>query len=463
MKLKFKLTLLCALLLFLVAVSLTGAMLWQVREQSYELLTQSTEETLNGLVSGFTRLLYSAPEEALEGPGRGAFLTYSFRSQGIPGSILVADGACLTASTPIAPEQDWPQRCGRGLRVSSEGRNYLVLGQSTTVLDIPCSIYLVADASHIQRQLWQLSGRYALLALAVGFLGLGAVYGLVSRTLRPLAELSRAAERIAAGNYSQRVPQNAADEVGLLAGSFNRMAQAVQTHVDTLQEQNARQTLFLRAVTHELKTPLTSLLLNVNTLQTLYLPQEQQEALLESMDTQLHWLETMVKKLLTLLSMKKKVQPVPTDIPALLAQARELTRPICQKYGVTLYTDCRISTLVVDQDLICSALVNLIENSAKASLPGSGIWLRAGATGFTVEDRGRGIPPQDLHRVTDPFYMGDPSRSKSTGGFGLGLALVREVALAHGGTLDLESTEGIGTTARILLPGCNGNQTVMGR
>ena len=451
MKLKLKLTLLCALLLFLVAVSLTGAMLWQVRKQSYELLTQSTEETLNSLVSNFTRLLYSATAEALEGPGRGAFLTYSFRSQGIPGSILVADGVCLSAPTPIAPEQDWPQRCGRGLRVSSEGRNYLVLGQGTTVLDIPCHIYLVAEADHIQRQLWQLSGRYALLALAVGLLGLGAVYYLVSRTLRPLEVLSQAAERIAAGNYSQRVPQNAADEVGLLAGSFNRMAQAVETHVDTLQEQNARQTLFLRAVTHELKTPLTSLLLNVNTLQTLYLPQERQEALLDSMDTQLHWLETMVKKLLTLLSMKNKVQPVPTDIPALLAQAQKLTRPVCQKYGVTLYTDCQISTLVVDKDLICSALVNLIENSAKASLPGGAIWLRAAETGFTVEDRGRGIPPQDLRRVTDPFYMGDPSRSKSTGGFGLGLALVREVALAHGGTLELESTESVGTTARILL------------
>ena len=451
MKLKLKLTLLCALLLFLVAVSLTGAMLWQVREQSYELLTQSTQKTLDSLVSGFSQLLYKAPEEALKGPAQEAFLTYSFRAQGIPGSVLVVDGVCLTASTPIAPEQDWPQRSSRGLRVSSGGKNYLVLGQSTTGFDISCHIYLVADASFIQGQLWQLSGRYVLLALAIGLLGLGAVYFMVSHALGPLTKLSQAAERIAAGNYGQRVPQTSADEVGLLAGSFNRMAQAVETHVDTLQEQNARQTLFLRAVTHELKTPLTSLLLNVNTLQTLYLPQEQQEALLGSMDTQLHWLETMVRKLLTLLSMKSKVQPVPTDVAALLAQAQELTRPVCQKYGVTLYTDCQMSTLVVDKDLICSALVNLIENSAKASFPGGMIWLRGTEKGFTVEDRGRGIPPQDLQRVTEPFYMGDPSRSKSTGGFGLGLALVREVALAHGGTLDLESTEGIGTTARILL------------
>ena len=84
------------------------------------------------------------------------------------------------------------------------------------------------------------------------------------------------------------------------------MALAVETHVDTLREQNERQKLFVGAVTHELKTPLTSLLLNVNTLRNVYLPEEKQEALLTSMDAQLHWLETMVRKLLTLLSMKKE-------------------------------------------------------------------------------------------------------------------------------------------------------------
>lgn len=107
-------------------------------------------------------------------------------------------------------------------------------------------------------------------------------------------------------------------------------------------------------------------------------------------------------------------------------------------------------------DLMCIALVNLVENSAKASAPGQTIRIQASETGFTVTDHGRGIPEKDLQRVTDPFYMGDPSRSKANGGFGLGLALVREIAAVHGGTLTLESTLGEGTTARIVI----GNQTV---
>ena len=96
--------------------------------------------------------------------------------------------------------------------------------------------------------------------------------------------------------------------------------------------------------------------------------------------------------------------------------------------------------------------MNLVENGAKASKPGDCIEILADSTGFTVTDHGRGIPEKDLARVTDPFYMGDPSRSKQSGGFGLGLALVKEIAAAHGGTLELTSRPGQGTVAKIRLP-----------
>ena len=143
-------------------------------------------------------------------------------------------------------------------------------------------------------------------------------------------------------------------------------------------------------------------------------------------------------------------------MPELLTQVRELTRPIMEKYGTSLEITCNGDILPVDKDLMCIALVNLVENSAKASAPGQTIRIQASEMGFTVTDHGRGIPEKDLQRVTDPFYMGDPSRSKANGGFGLGLALVREIAAVHGGTLVLESTLGEGTTARIVI----GNQTV---
>ena len=92
MKLKTKLTILCAALLFAVAVSLTAAMLWQVREQSYEALLQSTEETLNDLVDDFGTAVYRSSTDGLDSLSRKVLLTYCFRSCSVPGSALVVNG-----------------------------------------------------------------------------------------------------------------------------------------------------------------------------------------------------------------------------------------------------------------------------------------------------------------------------------------------------------------------------------
>ena len=463
MKLRTKLTALCAGLLFLVTVSLSAAMLWQVREQSYGALRSQSEETLEAVTAAFERAVYRDYPEAGSPRTKRVFLNYCFRSCGVPGSVLVVNGARLAALTPIAPEAylELPAIGGiQSARCRIGGTPYLILGKRLDILEDQCSVYLAADASAISGALLQLAGRFAVLALSVGLVGLAAVRWLIRRTLRPLSALSEAAGQIAAGSYSQRVPEKTRDEVGLLAGSFNRMAGAVEEQVRTLQEQNARQRLFLGAVTHELKTPLTSLLLNVNTLQTVYLSEEKQASILESMDTQLRWLETMVRKLLTLLSMRRSAKLSPVSVPALLDRVQALTGDICGKYGVSLEVTGNVDVLSVDEDLISSALVNLVENSAKASQPGQKIWLTAEETGFTVTDWGRGIPQKDLERVTEPFYMGDPSRSKAGGGFGLGLALVKEIAAVHGGCLELESAPGQGTTARLRL---GGNQTVTGR
>ena len=455
MKLKTKLTALCGGLLLAVALCLSGTMLWQVREQAYGSLLESASKTFEEMTQSFQNAVYhSGLEDAASLPEK-TYLTYCFRTTGEPGGALIVNGERLSVPTTIDPS-DYLEVAYNSDPMSARcfvgGRHYLILGSAQELWGMRCELYLVSDASYIYTNLQVLAGRFALLALIIGLVGLAAVRCLLGRALSPLAALSEAAERIAAGNYSRRVPVNSQDEVGALAEDFNRMALAVETHVDALREQNQRQQLFLGAVTHELKTPLTSLLLNVNTLQNVYLPPQKQEAILERMDTQLHWLETMVRKLLLLLSMEKNAKLEPASVPALMGQVQALTREICKKYGVTLEIRFTADTLSMDRDLMCSALVNLVENSAKASQPGEKIQLLAYAGGFTVTDRGCGIAPEDLQRVTEPFYMGDPSRSKKNGGFGLGLALVREIAAVHGGSLVLESTPGQGTTARIVLP-----------
>ena len=463
MKLVTKLTVLCAALLFAVAAALSGAMLWQVREQSYQSLTQRSEEQLNALAASFAEGLtfnYAAIESS---SAQKVFLQYSFRNCGVDGGVLAMNGELLSAPTQIDPRNYLDVTLKDGVqtaRCSAAGRQYLILGRALEWKQGEFQVYLVSDASFIRLELAELLGRFVLMALCVCVFGLFGVRWLIRRTLSPLSQLQKTTEHIAGGNYGERVRVSSQDEVGLLAENFNRMAAAVESHFQDLTEQNTRQRLFIGSVTHEFKTPLTSLLLNVDTLRTVYLPEEKQEELLEAMDGQLHWLEQMVHKLLKLISLGKSAQLGPSSVPELLEQVQKMTKPTLEKYGTVLQISCTADTLPMDFDLMCSALVNLVENSAKASFPGQTILLRAAGNTLEVADSGRGIPEKDLARVTEPFYMGDPSRSKINGGFGLGLALVKEIAAVHGASLDIQSTPGEGTTVRLVFP-ANGNQTVI--
>ena len=321
-------------------------------------------------------------------------------------------------------------------------------------------VYLISDATYIHQNLSTLMSCFVLMALCICVLAILGVLWVIRRTMAPLEQLQKTTEHIASGNYAERVCVQSKDEVGMLADNFNPMAAAVENHVQSLTEQNARQQLFIGSVTHEFKTPLTSLLLNVDTLRNVYLPEEMQQELLESMDGQLQWLKQMVHKLLKLISLHRSAQIKRSSVPELLEQVRKITQGSMQKHGTVLEIFCTAETLPMDRDLLCSALVNLIENSAKASSPGQVIHLRAEGNLLEVSDSGRGISQKDLERVTEPFYMCDPSRSKTKGGFGLGLALVKEIAAVHQAALEIQSTPGAGTTVRMTFP-ANGNETVI--
>lgn len=133
MKLRTKLTTLCAALLLLVAVSLTAAMLWQVRAQSYDMLLESGNKTLTELSTTFEQSAYrDFPENevALE-----PFLTYCFRNCGVPGSALLLDGKCLYAATPIAPEKylDASNGTAASARAYVQGKHFLILGKALDI------------------------------------------------------------------------------------------------------------------------------------------------------------------------------------------------------------------------------------------------------------------------------------------------------------------------------------------
>ena len=452
MKLKTKLTALCAALLLAVAVSLTAAMLWQVREQSYGALFGSTEETLNDLVDDFGTAVYRSSTDGLDSLSRKVLLTYCFRSCSVPGSALVVNGECLSASAQIDPERYLDVRYGgtQSARACAGGRHFLILGRVTDAWGMDCSVYLAADATYIYSQLWQLSGRFALLALSIGLLGLGAVYWMISRTLSPLSRLSEAAGSIADGNYSQRVPVVSQDEVGTLAGNFNRMALAVETHVDTLREQNERQKLFVGAVTHELKTPLTVILTNAELLQEPEYDEQARSRFVDSIMTMSHQMRGLVESLLELARVDNGGQNMVfsrLNFSELVSDALLPFEPVYFEKGLTLESNVEENLFVRGSQQHLKQVADiLLDNAAKYASADSTVRVILRRQGshclLSVASAGDAISKEDLKNIFKRFYRMDKARSMNHS-YGLGLSIADSIVSKHGGKIWAESADGV--------------------
>ena len=138
----------------------------------------------------------------------------------------------------------------------------------------------------------------------------------------------------------------------------------------------------------------------------------------------------------------------------LFERVRQSTEKTLADKGISLVLRCDTDTLPMNIDLMQSLLVNLIDNASKAydaDSPSCDIYLCAYDNILEVRDNGRGIPQDVVCRIFEPFYMVDKSRSKRHGGSGLGLALAKKVADAHGAEFDVQSVLGKGTTVKVLL------------
>lgn len=293
--------------------------------------------------------------------------------------------------------------------------------------------------------------RFLLLEAAV-LAAASAVTALLARRLtRPLAVLTDAGAQIAAGDYARRTDLHTGDEIEALSRSFDKMADAVQEKIADLEADVQRREDFVGAFTHELKTPMTSIIGYADMLHTMQTDPDEQREAAAAIVHEGRRLEALSRKLLALLGLNEEgVELTAVPLPAL---CRGCTRPArtspCARPPAA-------PTVCGDADLLLDLLCNLVQNAAKASTPGAPVLVLCAQAGdavtLTVADRGCGIPPELIPRVTEPFYMVDKSRARRQGGSGLGLALCQRIAAAHGSALRIESEPGRGTRVSVTLP-----------
>lgn len=470
MKLWQKAALSCVAVLAAVVAVCSAAMLLYARHTILDICREQTLTRQRDLAASFSEMagyyLLDKDSDAV----RDSLVRYCFARFADDTSVLMRGGETISSALDIDPSalaetdgagtagvQPWNGGWGGrdGYEGKVRGRDILMACSTVLVRGEEYTVYTVVDVTDIHRDLV----RMALIFLAVSLGGIGAGAGAVTLLMRrgakPLAALSAAARRIAGGEYGIRADVRSQDEIGALAEDFNTMAGAVQRHVAELSETAERQRLFIGGVTHEFKTPLTAILLHARLLQRVNMTEAERADSLACIERQCAWLESLTQKLLKVITLRQDIVKKPIPARELAERVRDSTRRLMADRDVKLEIDCGGEALLVDADLMQSLLVNLVDNAGKAYDPGDGertVWLTIRAGVLEVRDAGRGIPPEAVGRVFEPFYRVDKSRSKKLGGSGLGLALAKHIADVHGARLEVESAVGQGTVFRVVLP-----------
>lgn len=334
---------------------------------------------------------------------------------------------------------------------TGSGRHYLTLSAAAD----GTSVTLAFDVSNIYtvRQTQQRAYHTTFLIL-VAF---GAAVAWVTSYLLT-RQLSRASRELARGNLGYRAPVRSRDEVGQLAADFNRMAGQLERNVNRIQETMALQERFMADFSHEMKTPMTSIIGYADLLRSQVLTPDEQMDAANYIFSEGKRLEALGLKLLDMLSLdQSKLQLVPASPADLVAGLLEHLKRVYAQKGIALQYRTAEGMCFLEPDLFKTLLVNLMDNARKALDSGGNIyvWQEMLPDGCRVRvlDNGRGIPPEALAHLTEAFYRVDKSRSRAQGGAGLGLSLCNEIVQLHGGTMQFESRVGNGTVVTVELKG----------
>jgi len=337
------------------------------------------------------------------------------------------------------------------------------IATARTLRDPPIRIVAAAPLTPFTQPFERAARRGSILLLGVTLAGLALAALLANRLTRSLARLSAAADAVSRGNFQQNVEVHGDDEVGRLAQAFNTMTESLRRTLDELasRESLAAVGQFAASLAHEIRNPLTAIRIDLQSVQE-ELPADsplcavQERALREIVRLD----ETVGKALKVARTGAMRLELV--DLREPIRAAANAAEPLFRERAAALALQVGDSPLPVagDSGALEQLFLNLIQNAAQALKPGGEATVVAQATSgrieVTVSDNGTGITERELGRVFEPLFSTRPE------GTGLGLPIARRIAVAHGGTLVLESEAGKGTTVTVELPLAPSRQAAAG-
>lgn len=381
------------------------------------------------------------PREALQNINLGKiyYLAWSETGERFAGST--------NAPTVDKPQLLKDQKGGRILRTRGENRELVQFVPTGRCLLVGTSLApTMAGLKHLAATL-------ALIGLGVVLLGLAVGWFLVTHALHPIQEISLAAREIAAGDLSRRInPSQTESELGQLAAVLN-------STFARLEAAFAQQKQFTSDAAHELRTPVSVILTQVQgTLKKERTGAEYRETL-EACQRAAQRMRRLIESLLELARWdagQETLQQTPFNVSRVAENALDLVRPLAQERGVFLQSELTEAECVGDSERLGQVFTNLLTNAILHNSTRGEVRLTTRRENHsvlvTVTDKGPGIAQEDLPRIFERFYRGDKSRTGSTGGTGLGLAISKAIVEAHGGSIQVASQVGEGTSFTVRLP-----------
>jgi len=306
-----------------------------------------------------------------------------------------------------------------------------------------------SELADIRRFAWLLGGAGS----AVLLLGLAGGWWVSTRALHPIADISATAARIATGDLTQRIPITETDsELGQLALDLNNTFARLQASF-------ARQAQFTADASHELRTPVAVILTQTQTALARERPAAEYRESLAACQRAAQRMRGLIECLLTLARLDSAEVPATLescDLDIMVGEAVELVRPLANEQNVRLELELSKAHCRGNAGQLAQVASNLLTNAIHYNRPGGSVRVSVlcepDAAVFCVRDTGMGIPLADLPHIFERFYRVDKARSGAQGHSGLGLAITQAIVQAHGGSIEVASEPGQGSTFKVRLP-----------
>lgn len=375
-------------------------------------------------------------------------------SDGFYYAIWLRNGTPLTLSPTAPSDITRPDAEEPGFRQRGEFREYFTVPAPGDYILVGRSI--APDLAELRHFAWLLAGGGSAV-LVVGLLG---GWWVVSRTIKPIEDISVAAVKIAGGDLSQRIRvAKGGNEIDQLAGVLN----STFAQLDAAFAQQAR---FTADAAHELRTPVTVMLAHTQAaLETSCSPEENRAAF-EACQRAAQRMRRLIESLLELARFdagREPLQQQKFDLADVAADSIELLEPLAEKRNITLHSQLVNVPCSGDPDRLGQVITNLLSNAIHYNRDGGEVRVVTESNGKNVSvsiiDNGPGIPPEHLPHIFERFYRVDKARTSTAGRTGLGLAICQAIVEAHGGKITVQSEAGKGALFCVQLP-LNGSHTV---